>query len=110
MQIIPLEAPKPVGKLCVKGQKSPNMQGFFSPKEGVIEPNIAIAFSAAKADIARFATLFAFSDSISSNIPSCGISLSGQRGKLSWYDDQGLHLLTFSRPRGEPMQVKYRLS
>lgn len=70
------------------------MQGWHSPKAGVLEPSTSFNFHT-RGNTARFATLFSLSDHI--NIDSLKLNEILSKGELSWRNNENRYRLIFKR-------------
>lgn len=93
----------------ISAQKVPYMQGWWSPLERELIPIDAICFEGEKKEQGMFATLFTFSKSINYELKQTTVSKSGRAGCFSWKDDNGEHVLKFTRKQGDcKLTLNYR--
>jgi hypothetical protein len=96
----------PRAGMPVIGTADPALQGWWSPRQRVLEPNYAISFERTGSS-AVFATLFAFGDSLKTGERS-SVNPSGRGGRLHWLLDDIPHTLGFSRPEVGKLDLDYR--
>lgn len=100
-----LPAPEP--SQIIKGQRTPVIQGWFSPGEREIAPNAAFNYGLHDAITGLFATLFTFSPFASANTEWNRCAISGRKGRLRWRDAHGQNELRFERPAAGALQVSF---
>ncbi|HWA89889.1 MAG TPA: heparinase II/III family protein [Rhizomicrobium sp.] len=77
--LLPEQRPGPV----IAGQKEPQMQGWYCPRAGALEPAPAFAMQAPDATHATFATLFA----LTGDAAPLESRVEGDRAELAWMQD-----------------------
>jgi hypothetical protein len=81
------------------GQDTPEMQGWWSPKEREIIPNYSFCYELPEVDNGVFATLFSFTHELEVQTELSRINVSGRKGRFCWVDDVGCHQLDIERPQ-----------
>ena len=70
-------------------------------------PNYAFCYQLSGAMNGVFATLFSFSDTLSTDSKWSKVNVSGRKGQFLWEDDEAKHKLRFERPAEGDMTAKY---
>lgn len=106
LRVIPLFENMQASQLYL-GEDSPDMQGWWSPKEREILPNYAFNFSLAGPSHGALATLFSFSESLAPVFDRTIINASGRKGRFSWLNNGEKEELSFERPEVGAMKISY---
>lgn len=88
-------------------EESPEMQGWWSPKEREIIPAYAFSFKQCGVYTGMFATLFDFSRLLTTETSWSRANTSGRKAKLKWKDDDGEHVVMLERPKEGSLDVVY---
>ena len=99
--------PDPVASRPIIGQEEPQLQGWWSGKERDFVPNYAFCYQLSGAMNGVFATLFSFSDTLSTDSKWSKVNVSGRKGQFLWEDDEAKHKLRFERPAEGDMTATY---
>jgi Heparinase II/III-like protein/Heparinase II/III N-terminus len=98
-----------VPKDFVHGRKRPELRGWISRRDGILEPCWTVSYGQECASDVTFSTLFTLGTSAPTPVDRPTISDSGQKGRWSWEDDEGLHDLQLRRRSGEDMQLEHEI-
>lgn len=83
------------------GVEQPQMQGWWSPNEGVLVPAPAFNFRVPQAPGATIATLFCFGDEASADIGWNRVNATARKGRFKWTVNNLEYTLEFDRMAGQ---------
>ncbi len=85
------------GSGIIKGQVTPQRQGWFSPTTQEVHPAPSFHYSLPAAPTGVFATLFSFNGHPEPLLSYNRINVSGRNARLAWVDDQGRHDIVLAK-------------
>jgi hypothetical protein len=100
---------EPVASRPIIGEEKPQLQGWWSGKERDVVPNYAFCYQTNGVVNGAFATLFSFSETLSTDTQWSKVNVSGRKGQFLWEDEEGTHVLRFERPAEGDMSASYRI-
>lgn len=98
---------QPLPGRLVLGRESPTPQGFFSPREGQVIPNYAVAYESLGTDWTSFATLFCFGTEVQVDRDGAEVVRSGRNASFAWRCDGVDNRLRISRPADGELVVSH---
>lgn len=100
--------PFPTMGTPVRGQKTPELLGWWSEQGGAFDPVTSVNVSVGDAPSAVFATLFAFSDdAVCADPDAQRVNASGRNARFRWRAEGVTHTLSLDRPAEGDMSVDY---
>ncbi len=88
-----------------RGQKKPQLQGWYSDKAYSLVPAASLNFALENTALAQFATLFTFGDVLEIDHAACRVNTTMRAGRFVWTDERGRHELRFDRDHDQHMTV-----
>lgn len=89
------------------GSNVPFIQGWWSPRERILEPNPTIAFEKNRSRSVIFGTLLTFSQNVKIDSYNCNINYLGNKGDLEWKEDNSRHELKFKFKNNKNLDFDY---
>ena len=102
--LLPDMQPMPV----VRGQESPELQGWCSRQPLEKMPNDAFGYEKKDSPNGNFAVLFTFSE-VQADRKWARMSASGRKGRFCWRDADGVHRIELERPAEGDLTFSYTI-
>lgn len=102
-------APSADAQDAIIGEERPELQGFWSPTGGALEPNYAISLLRVGPS-GTFATLFTFDNSPVADFLHSKLGLALRDSHLFWTSRTGRHSLRVQRPKTGSLSVDYSVT